>query len=447
METYNQQIIDILKNCEDTDSLLLINKDGIIEYGWAGINYYGDPVGKHILEIYPQLCDSDSTVMRALNTGKPIFKERQELTNSLGERVLMESTDIPIISEGRVQCVVDSTKFFVVDQRIIRESTDTEDPVFDKIITQDNKMEELKRQIRDVASLDSPVLIYGETGTGKELVAEALHNSGKRRKQPFVSQNCAAIPSNLLESIFFGTEKGSYTGAISRKGLFEEAEGGTLFLDELSAMDTGLQAKLLKVIEEKKVRRLGGNRDIVFDVRIIAAVNEDPSLLIREQRLREDLFYRLAVVQLCIPPLRERKDDIVLLTRYFVEKYSRDMKRNISRVNPLVNELFQHYSWPGNVRELKNTIEGAIAIAKNEEIDLEDITGKVGITMQGGRILESCTPKIFLESGFSLPKELEKYEREIIKQALEQSNSFTSAANLLGISSQNLNYKRQKYRL
>lgn len=447
METYNQQIIDILKNCEDTDSLLLINKDGIIEYGWVGINYYGDPVGKHILEIYPQLCDSDSTVMRALNTGKPIFKERQELTNSLGERVLMESTDIPIISEGRVQCVVDSTKFFVVDQRIIRESTDTEDPVFDKIITQDNKMEELKRQIRDVASLDSPVLIYGETGTGKELVAEALHNSGKRRKQPFVSQNCAAIPSNLLESIFFGTEKGSYTGAISRKGLFEEAEGGTLFLDELSAMDTGLQAKLLKVIEEKKVRRLGGNRDIAFDVRIIAAVNEDPSLLIREQRLREDLFYRLAVVQLCIPPLRERKDDIVLLTRYFVEKYSRDMKRNISRVNPLVNELFQHYSWPGNVRELKNTIEGAIAIAKNEEIDLEDITGKVGITMQGGRILESCTPKIFLESGFSLPKELEKYEREIIKQALEQSNSFTSAANLLGISSQNLNYKRQKYRL
>lgn len=447
MEPYISQILKVLQNCVDTDSVLLVNQDGIIEYGWTAINYYGDPAGKHILDIYPQLDENTSTVLRALKSGRPVYGERQELINSCGERVLMESTDIPIVSNGRVQCVVDSTKFFIVDQRVFRDRREDGLPATDRILTQDPKMRALKRRIHDVSSLDAPVLIYGETGTGKELVAEALHSTGRRGNQPFISQNCAAIPTNLLESIFFGTEKGSYTGAVSRKGLFEEAEGGTLFLDELSAMDIGLQAKLLKVLEEKKIRRLGGSQDISFDVRIVAAVNEEPAQLVQEHRLREDLFYRLAVIRLSIPPLRERQGDIELLTQHFVERFSRAMRRNVSSVSPLVMEFFQHYRWPGNVRELKNTLEGAIAIAESKQLMLEDITGLMGMNMHGSRFSGPYLSKDILRNGFSLPRELERYERELLKAALEQSDSFTQAANLLGISSQNLNYKRQKYML
>ena len=233
----------------------------------------------------------------------------QDINNRRGQRVLLESTTIPIVVDGQVECVVDSSKYHAIDQRVIRGDSGGL-YTLDHIITQDTAMLTLKERIRNVAPLDSSVLIYGETGTGKELVAESLHSEGKRSGKPFVSQNCAAIPSNLLESLFFGTEKGSYTGALTRKGLLEEADGGTLFLDEINSMEIGLQAKLLKVLEEKKVRRLGGSRDIPFDVRIVAAVNEDPAKLIREHRLREDLYYRLGVVRITLPPLRKRKGDI-----------------------------------------------------------------------------------------------------------------------------------------
>lgn len=313
LERFLDQIGEVLHLCEDTDGILVVNREGIIEYHRISLNSYWcsqDTVGRHILELYPELDEESSTILQALRNGTASYNVLQDINNRRGERVLLESTTIPLVVDGRVECVVDSSKYHTIDQRIIRGGESGGLSTLDRILTQDPAMMALKSRIRDVAKLDSSVLIYGETGTGKELVAESLHSEGNRAGRPFVSQNCAAIPATLLESLFFGTEKGSYTGALTRKGLLEEADGGTLFLDEINSMDPALQAKLLKVLEEKKVRRLGGSRDILFDVRIVAAVNEKPRKLIQEGRLREDLYYRLGVIRLTLPPLRERLCDI-----------------------------------------------------------------------------------------------------------------------------------------
>ena len=440
-----EQIADVIRLCEDTDGLLIANRDGIVEFQRIFLDNYwrsGETVGLHIFELYPELDEESSTIIQALRTGKPSYNVLQDINNRRGERVLLESTTIPIVVDGQVACVIDSSKFHSIDQRVIRGEGGIS--TLDRIITQDPAMLALKKRIRDVAPLDSSVLIYGETGTGKELVAESLHSEGRRSGRPFVSQNCAAIPANLLESLFFGTEKGCYTGALTRKGLLEEADGGTLFLDEINSMETGLQAKLLKVLEEKKVRRLGGSRDIPFDVRIVAAVNEEPARLIREHRLREDLYYRLGVVRITLPPLRKRVGDIPLLIRYFIDQYNRKMKRSIQGVSAQALRRLERYSWPGNVRELQNVIEGAFASARSELLVLDHMED--ALEYQEVSLAEESREGD-IDPGFSLTKALEQYERELLHKAMEQSSSISQAARLLGLSRQNLKYKLQKYNL
>lgn len=440
-----EQIADVIRLCEDTDGLLVANRDGIVEFQRIFVDNLwksGETVGLHIFELYPELDEESSTIIQALRTGKPTYNVLQDINNRRGERVLLESTTIPIVVDGQVACVIDSSKFHSIDQRVIRGKGGIS--TLDRIITQDPAMLALKKRIRDVAPLDSSVLIYGETGTGKELVAESLHSEGRRSGRPFVSQNCAAIPANLLESLFFGTEKGCYTGALTRKGLLEEADGGTLFLDEINSMETGLQAKLLKVLEEKKVRRLGGSRDIPFDVRIVAAVNEEPARLIREHRLREDLYYRLGVVRITLPPLRKRVGDIPLLIRYFIDQYNRKMKRSIQGVSAQALRRLERYSWPGNVRELQNVIEGAFASARSELLVLDHMED--ALEYQEVSLAEESREGD-IDPGFSLTKALEQYERELLHKAMEQSSSISQAARLLGLSRQNLKYKLQKYNL
>ena len=440
-----EQIADVIRLCEDTDGLLIANRDGIVEFQRIFLDNYwrsGETVGLHIFELYPELDEESSTIIQALRTGKPSYNVLQDINNRRGERVLLESTTIPIVVDGQVACVIDSSKFHSIDQRVIRGEGGIS--TLDRIITQDPAMLALKKRIRDVAPLDSSVLIYGETGTGKELVAESHHSEGRRSGKPFVSQNCAAIPANLLESLFFGTEKGCYTGALTRKGLLEEADGGTLFLDEINSMETGLQAKLLKVLEEKKVRRLGGSRDIPFDVRIVAAVNEEPAKLIREHRLREDLYYRLGVVRITLPPLRKRVGDIPLLIRYFIDQYNRKMKRSIQGVSAQALRRLERYSWPGNVRELQNVIEGAFASARSELLVLDHMED--ALEYQEVSLAEESREGD-IDPGFSLTKALEQYERELLHKAMEQSSSISQAARLLGLSRQNLKYKLQKYNL
>ena len=440
-----EQIADVIRLCEDTDGLLIANRDGIVEFQRIFLDNYwrsGETVGLHIFELYPELDEESSTIIQALRTGKPSYNVLQDINNRRGERVLLESTTIPIVVDGQVACVIDSSKFHSIDQRVIRGEGGIS--TLDRIITQDPAMLALKKRIRDVAPLDSSVLIYGETGTGKELVAESLHSEGQRSGKPFVSQNCAAIPANLLESLFFGTEKGCYTGALTRKGLLEEADGGTLFLDEINSMETGLQAKLLKVLEEKKVRRLGGSRDIPFDVRIVAAVNEEPAKLIREHRLREDLYYRLGVVRITLPPLRKRVGDIPLLIRYFIDQYNRKMKRSVRGISDQALRRLERYSWPGNVRELQNVIEGAFASARSELLVLDHMED--ALEYQEVSLAEESREGD-IDPGFSLTKALEQYERELLHKAMEQSSSISQAARLLGLSRQNLKYKLQKYNL
>lgn len=440
-----EQIADVIRLCEDTDGLLIANRDGIVEFQRVFVDNLwksGETVGLHIFELYPELDEESSTIIQALRTGKPSYNVLQDINNRRGERVLLESTTIPIVADGQVECVVDSSKFHSIDQRVIRGKRGIS--TLDRIITQDPAMLALKERVRDVAQLDSSVLIYGETGTGKELVAEALHSEGRRSGKPFVSQNCAAIPPNLLESLFFGTEKGSYTGALTRKGLLEEADGGTLFLDEINSMEIGLQAKLLKVLEEKKVRRLGGARDIPFDVRIVAAVNEEPAKLIREHRMREDLYYRLGVVRITIPPLRKRQGDIPLLVRYFIDQYNRKMKRKIHGVSEQTMRRLERYSWPGNVRELQNVVEGAFASAQSELL-LDYLEGALdGEDTEPEQLPDGDQP---MEEGFSLNQALEQYEKKLLEKAMAQSTSISQAARLLGLSRQNLKYKLQKYNL
>ena len=447
-DPYMDQIRAIIQVCEDTDGIMIVDRNGIIRDHRIAMNYYWkaeETVGRHIRELYPELDEESSTILRALRTGRAIYDQRQEIVNSRGERVVLDATTIPISVDGQVVGAVDCARFYVVGQRIVRGGRRGGLSTLDRIVTCSPVMEELKRRVRSAAQLDSPVLIYGETGTGKELVAEALHTEGRRCGQSFVSQNCAAIPTNLLESMFFGTEKGSYTGAVTHKGLFEEANGGTLFLDEINSMDIGLQAKLLKALEEKKARRLGGSRDTPFDVRIVAAVNEPPEELLSSGKLREDLYYRLGVVRLNLPPLRERPEDIPLLTNYFIEQYNRSMKRNIRGVTPEVAERFRRYRWPGNIRQLRNAVEGAFAIARGELLTAEDLEEKLGGgTEQQTRPAAPAPPP---EEGISLSQAVERYEKGLIQQAMKRCGSISATARSLGLSRQNLKYKLQKYDL
>ncbi len=240
---------------------------------------------------------------------------------------------------------------------------------FGQIIGQNNKMIEVSKLIQKVAVSDASVLLQGESGTGKELFARAIHTLSFRKDKPYIALNCAAIPGQLLENELFGSEKGAFTGSIARKmGKFEIAHTGTIFLDEIGDMDISLQAKLLRVLQQKNFERLGGTKTVDVDVRIVAATNMDLPELIRQKKFREDLFYRLSVFPVVIPPLRERADDVNELSEFFIEKFCREMKKPMKSLTKDAGSLLMKYHWPGNVRELENTIERAIILAEGKKI-------------------------------------------------------------------------------
>ncbi len=288
------------------------------------------------------------------------------------------------------------------------------------------------RIVNRVARTDSSVIIVGETGTGKELVASAIHYNSQRADGPFVRVNCAALPEQLLESELFGYEKGAFTGADRvRMGRFEHANRGTIFLDEVADMSLMTQAKVLRVIQEKEFERVGSNETLKTDVRIISATNKDLMERMRQSLFREDLFYRLNVVTIRLPPLREREGDIALLTQFFLKKFAGEMNKNIQGVEPRAMKKFTGYAWPGNIRELENTIERAVLLAEGETITAEDLD-------------------LFFEgAGIRLPAtglKLADAERGLIQQALQRSSWVQKdAARLLGISTRVLNYKVKQF--
>jgi DNA-binding NtrC family response regulator len=301
-------------------------------------------------------------------------------------------------------------------------------------------------QVRDVANHpDATVLITGESGTGKELVAKGIHHFSIRRDAPFVAINCASLPLNLLESELFGHEKGAFTDARSRKeGLFEAANKGTIFLDEIGEMDLAIQAKFLRVLENRQFRRVGGTRDLQVNVRVVAATNRQLKDLIREGKFREDLFYRLSVFPIHIPPLRERKEDIAAVAAYYLDKYSRVMSRGFEGIEPAAARMLESYSWPGNVRELKNVMEKICIMHRGPLLLPEylpaEIAGGTAAALPGSTDLGAL-----LAAGLSLDEAVTAFERQLVRSALQQcGGNVLQAAALLKIPRGTLRYKVEK---
>lgn len=321
----------------------------------------------------------------------------------------------------------------------INRALDRLDAIDSEIISASPKMESVKKMILKVARSNSTVLIRGESGTGKELIARAVHNQSPRATEMFQAVNCAAINENLLESELFGHEKGSFTGAhAEKKGLFEIADRGTLFLDEIAELDVGIQAKLLRALQERKIRRVGGTHELSVDVRVIAATNRDLRAMVSDGRFRDDLYYRINVLSIDVPPLRERREDIPVLIDYFLKKHTKNTSRLITGLTPETRRLMIDYSWPGNVRQLESAIERAILLAEGDKITIEDLPTEVR---------QDVGPAA--EGMFKLPAEginFEDVERNLITQAMEQTDyNITKAAKLLGLTFRTLQYRLEKF--
>ncbi len=301
------------------------------------------------------------------------------------------------------------------------------------------KMKEVFRIINKISQTSSTVLIYGESGTGKELVARAIHEGSPRKDQPFFAINCAAIPDSLMESELFGHEKGSFTGADKRElGIFEAADGGTVFLDEIGELNTAMQAKLLRAIQEKEIRRVGGKINIPIDVRIISATNKDLEQEIRKGSFREDLFYRLDVIRINLPPLRERGNDIATLAEFFVKKYGSQSAAQVKGISKPALKLIMNYSWPGNVRQLESIIERGVLMTESDHIQPEDLPLEVQRETPPGTSL----PFPFPPEGISF----EELERDLIVKAMERADwVIGKAAPLLGMTYKTLQYRLEKF--
>jgi two-component system response regulator PilR (NtrC family) len=323
----------------------------------------------------------------------------------------------------------------------------------DNIIGSSAAMEKLKQTVRTVASTASTVLIHGESGTGKELVARAVHICSPRATQPFVSVNCGAFPETLLESELFGYLKGAFTGASQNKrGLFEVADGGTIFLDEISEMTLAMQVKLLRVLQERSVRPVGSTSEISIDVRVIAATNRDLDKAVAENLFREDLYYRLNVIPIRVPNLRERRDDIPLLVNHFLKKYASAAGRSILRVDKSSFDSLCGYEWPGNVRQLENTVERAVALETSDELHVElpaerpkARAAAAGVGGAGGM---DIAPDAVLPQGVGMENYVANIERTLLQNALDRSNGVqTKAADLLSISYRSFRHLMKKYEL
>ena len=323
------------------------------------------------------------------------------------------------------------------ENEILRQKLWKKETAPGQIIYKDPGMDAIINMVGRVASSRATVLIMGESGTGKELFAKLVHATSPRSEEPMIVVNCGAIPETLLESELFGHEKGAFTGAIARRiGRFEEADGGTLFLDEIGELSAPVQVKLLRFLQEREFQRLGGNQTIRADVRIISATNQNLEEKVKEGTFREDLYYRLNVVSMTIPPLRDRRGDISVLTKYFIKRFSAENDRDIKGLSSEAMDILMKYDYPGNVRELENIIERAVVITRDQVISIRDLP------------FETVSLHHFADhkEGGTLKNEVESLEREMIERALDGArNNQTKAAELLGITERTLRYKLKKH--
>lgn len=424
-----------------------------------------DSIGKHITEIYPSLKEEESTLLKVLVTELPILNREQTYRTYKGKNIATINSTLPIINEGHIAGAIeisrDITSYKELTEKVIdlqSQAKGSEESLkvqpsgkkgyhFEDIITVHSEFNRVKAIAMKAAATDIAILIYGETGTGKELLTQAIHNSSKRKNKPFIAQNCAALPSSLLEGILFGTVKGGFTGAVDRPGLFELADTGTLFLDEINSMPQELQAKLLRVLQDGKIRRIGDTKERSVDVRIVAATNIEPNLAIDLGLIRRDLYYRLNTVTLWIPKLCDRREDIPVLTRYFIKKYNGLLYRGLKGVTPEVMALFNEYPWDGNVRELEHVIEGAANLVDGDLIRIDDLPYNFRA------FYEKQMPKIerniiTTPEHFNLQEALSGYEKQLIITVLgETEGNISKAAKRLGLPRQTLQSKMKKYQI
>jgi DNA-binding NtrC family response regulator len=399
----------------------------LIDYKMPGMN--GMAVLEEVKGINPEI---DVIMMTAFGTIDTAVKAiKMGAADYITKPIELEELIILIdrISERRI---------LLKENRILREELKEKGITTDQIVYQSQVMNELINLAARVASSNATILIEGESGTGKELVARLIHNLSPRSKKHLITVNCAALPENLLESELFGHEKGAFTGADRmRIGRFEEADGGSLFLDEIGELSTSVQLKLLRFLQEREFQRVGGNRTLSSDVRIISATNQNLEARVKEGSFREDLFYRLNVVAIAIPPLRERKEDVGPLIDHFLEHFAAENGKEIQGVSPEARDLLLKYDYPGNVRELENVIERAVVITRRSVISIEDLPFSArSPSVDRNEIWDQGT----------LKDSLAALERQMIKNALgKTSSNQTRAADLLGISERMLRYKLKKY--
>ncbi|WP_350343578.1 sigma 54-interacting transcriptional regulator [Proteinivorax tanatarense] len=407
-------------------------------------------VGKHITEVFPSLDKGSSTLLKVLDTKKPIFNQQQSFSNYRANRLVTVNSTLPIFRHGEIIGAVEVSKDITQLKMLSEKVAQLQQMLYTKNKNKiDNKAElyqfgdivgenpvfmDTVDRAQKVASTDSPVLVSGATGVGKELIVQSIHSGSLRQNRPFVTQNCAAMPENLLESLLFGTVKGSFTGSYDRPGLFELADNGTLFLDEINSMPLPLQAKLLRVLEEQKIRRVGGLNEKKVNTRVIAAMNIDPQWALEKNVLRKDLFFRLSVVNIHIPPLKERKDDILRLSNHFLDKFNKKFNSKVTGFHSKAITALCSYHWPGNVRELSNCIEGMLNFKSSGKISLEDLPMSIKQGYKDEEIQKS------------LKDIVGTYEKMVVEEALASSGfNISKTARHLNVPRQTLQYKIKQY--
>jgi len=418
-------------------------------------------IDKHILEIFPSLDDETSTLLNVMKTRQSILNRAQTYLNYKGEKITTINTTIPLINEnmlyGALEIAENVTNIKKLSEQLVdlqeelaskskeKHSSKHHKYLFNDIIGNSESLKKAINIARKAAESSSSVLLYGETGSGKELFAQSIHYDGKRRNMPFIGQNCAALPESLLESILFGTVKGSFTGATDKPGLFEHANGGTLLLDEINSMGLSLQAKLLRVLQEGYIRRVGGLKDIPIDVRIIATTNQDPIDAVKNGIIRKDLYYRLNVISINVPPLREREEDIKILIDHFIRLYNSKLKKDVWMISEDVLDVFSKYLWPGNVRELENFIEGAMNYISDDEHVLKKEHFPSHIFNISNKHIDLSS---IIESEDSLSKIMKDIEKSLIQKTLyEENGNISRAARRLNIKRQTLQHKIKKHNI
>ncbi|MBQ9015788.1 MAG: sigma 54-interacting transcriptional regulator [Firmicutes bacterium] len=429
--------------------------------------------GMHLLDMYP-LDEEVSTTLTALRTGQPVIDRVDHFNTTDGSFIATANTAYPIRRDGDII----GTVVFEQDQSVVadylRRMNSIETALnsygessqylrfsgytFRNILGDGRAMREAVGIARKIADQECDVLLVGETGTGKELFAQAIHNESRRHGRKFLAINCAAIPESLIEGLLFGTVRGSFTGSEDRIGYLEEAAGGTLFLDELNSMSLMMQSKLLRAVQERTIRRIGGSEDIHIDVRFISSCNEDPFTAIRENRLRRDLFYRLSTVMINLPALREHPEDIEALMQARIRNANQHFVNKIQTISPEVLSFLQQYNWPGNVRELFHVIDYAMNIAETDRLELQHLpkylTGAA--SAEGVRPSETSDAREKADTDTfavcpdwhidTLQSVMDRCEEQIVRAALDQyGGNITKTAEALDIKRQSLQYRIRKY--